>query len=91
MKLNEQQVDLVAFEITRELERQELVSGEESRVARAIARAITEDLRVEDELDAEVHELLKTYDAYMRANDVEYAEMFERIKAKLVRERKLVL
>jgi hypothetical protein len=91
MRLSQQQVDLVSFEIVRELLDRELVSGDEARLARAVAHAITEDLKVEAALDVEVHEILKTYEAYMRANQVEYAEMFERIKRKLVQERKLIL
>ena len=91
MRLTPQQVDLVSFEIVRDLLAQELVSGDETRLSRAVAHAITEDLKVEEALDAEVHEVLKTYERYMRANNVEYAEMFERIKRKLVQERKLIL
>ena len=91
MRLNEHQIDLVSFEITRALEDAELVSGDEDRIARSIAHAITEDLAVEEALDLEVHEVLKTYETYMRQNNVEYAEMFERIKRKLAQERKLIL
>lgn len=91
MRLNGQQVDLVSFEIVRELLEHELVSGDESRLVRAVAHAITADLEVEDALDREVHEVLKTYESYMRANDVEYGEMFERIKRKMAQERKLIL
>jgi hypothetical protein len=38
-----------------------------------------------------VHEVLKTYERYMRQNNVEYGEMFDRIKRKFAQERKLVL
>ena len=91
MRLNEHQIDLVSFEITRALEDAELVSGGEDRIARSIAHAISEDLAVEDALDVEVHEVLKTYETYMRQNNVEYGEMFERIKKKMAQERKLIL
>ena len=47
--------------------------------------------REEDTLDEEVHEILKGYQDYMRANGVEYADMFEKIKRKLVQERRLIL
>jgi hypothetical protein len=52
MRLNEHQIDVVSFEIVRALEEQELVSGPEERLARSVAHAITEDLRVEEALDA---------------------------------------
>jgi hypothetical protein len=91
MKLTEHQIDVVSFEIVRALEEAELVSGDENRLARAVAHAMTNDLKVEEALDLEVHEVLKTYERYMRQNNVEYGEMFDRIKRKLAQERKLVL
>ena len=91
MRMSPQQVDLMAFEVVRDLEEAELVAGDKEKLARLVARAISEDLAVEDALDADVHEILKGYQDYMRANDVEYSEMFERIKQKLARERKLTL
>lgn len=91
MKLTEHLIDVVSFEIARSLAEAELVSGDENRIARRVALAMTEDLKVEDALDAEVHEVLKTYERYMRQNNVEYGEMFDRIKRKLAQERKLVL
>ena len=91
MRLNPQQLELLSFELAQALLEKELVSGAEDRIARAVARAMAEDLAVEDALDAEVHEILKTYDRYLRENGVEYSEMFEKIKRKLARERKLTL
>ena len=91
MKLNEHQIDVVSFEIARSLAEAELISGNEDRIARSVAQAIEADLRVEEALDVEVHEVLKTYERYMRQNNVEYGEMFDRIKRKLAQERKLVL
>jgi len=91
MKLTEHLIDVVSFEIVRALAEAELVSGDENRLARAVSHAITDDLKIEDELDVEVHEVLKTYERYMRQNNVEYGEMFDRIKRKLAQERKLVL
>ncbi len=91
MKLTEHQVDVVSFEIVRALAGAELVAGGEDRIARAVAHAITDDLRIEEALDVEVHEVLKTYERYMRENNVEYGEMFDKIKRQFARERKLVL
>ena len=91
MKLTEHQIDVVSFEIVRALAEAELVSGDENRIARSVVHAITDDLKIEEALDLEVHEVLKTYERYMRQNNVEYGEMFDRIKRKFAQERKLVL
>jgi hypothetical protein len=56
-----------------------------------VRRVIADDLAVEDALDAEVHEMLRQLAGTMRAQNVDYSIMFEKVKKQLVRERKLVL
>lgn len=89
--MNEHQVGLMAFDVARELVKSGAVEGDVDRLADVIARAIIADLKVEDDLDAEVLELLKGYASFMRANNVDHQTMFARVKKKLVQERKLVL
>ena len=52
---------------------------------------IFDDLKVEDELDAEVRKILEGYTQQMRQQNIEYHEMFQMIKRKLIKERNLVL
>ena len=85
------QVDLMAFEIARDLVRSGAVQADEDRLSSQVKAAITEDLQVEDKLDEEVQQHLKGYEHYMRTNNIEHSAMFDRIKKKLVQERKLVL
>ncbi len=56
-----------------------------------ISRAIIQDLKVEEELDEEVRRILEGYAQQMRQQHIEYHEMFQMIKRKLIKERNLVL
>jgi hypothetical protein len=56
-----------------------------------LARALTEDLQVEDRLNDEVREILRGLSAQMEGQNIQFHEMFKLVKAKLVRERKLIL
>ena len=63
--------------------RQELVEG--------LNRVITEELSIEDRLNAEIRQLMKTYEAEIERGQVDYQKMFTMIKKKLVQERGLIL
>mgnify|MGYP002336393919 CR=1 FL=1 len=91
MRLTRWQVDILAFEVARELLRSGLVKAEVDPLAEALRHAITDDLMVEEKLDEEVAGILKTHAGTMRAQGVDYATMFDKVKKQLVRERKLVL
>ncbi len=92
MKLRRELIQRIAGRVTASLHDEGLVEGLAQPVlAQRIADAITGDLMVEDRLNDEVRELLRQHaDQIDRAN-VEYHEMFKKLKAKLVRERKLIL
>ncbi|WP_447977137.1 DUF507 family protein [Candidatus Nitrospira bockiana] len=60
-------------------------------LVQALEAAITEELSVEDRLNAEVRALMKQYDAQIERGGVDYQKMFTMIKSKLVRERGLIL
>jgi hypothetical protein len=92
MKLRRELIDRISYRVAGVLLKEGLVAGvEEPDLAGRVARAVTDDLMVEDRLNEEVRELLRQHmDKIDRAN-VEYHEMFKTLKAKLVRERKLIL
>lgn len=91
MRLTSHQVDIMAFEIARDLVRSGAVHADEDKLAALVLAAATDDLQVEDRLEEEVRQHLKGYEQYMRTNNIAYSEMFDRIKKKLVTERKLIL
>ncbi len=56
-----------------------------------ISRIIADDLMVEDHLNAEVKEILRTHATEMERGNIDYNQMFTMIKRRLVRERGLIL
>ena len=56
-----------------------------------LERVITEELQVEDRLNAEVRQLMKAYESEIDRGGVDYQKMFTMIKSKLVKERRLIL
>ncbi len=56
-----------------------------------VNQIIIDDLMVEDRLNQEVKEILKSYEKEIEKGNVDYHKMFLMIKNKLVKERGLVL
>jgi hypothetical protein len=52
---------------------------------------VTEELSIEDRLNAEVRQVLKSYERQIESGQVDYQKMFTMIKQKLVRERGIIL
>lgn len=67
------------------------VAGDRKAFVAALDQAITDELSVEDRLNAEVRQLLKAYERQIEQGQVDYHKMFTMIKQKLVRERGLIL
>lgn len=65
--------------------------GTRQALVEALDHAITEELSVEDRLNAEIRTLMKTYTAEIERGNVDYQKMFTMIKKKLVAERGLIL
>jgi hypothetical protein len=92
MRLKPEQIEIMAHEIVRRLEESGSaeLSDRESAVER-VTRVFHEDLLVEDRLNEEVREILRGLTEQMNRQNIQYHEMFKLVKAKLVRERKLIL
>ncbi|MFQ5670841.1 MAG: DUF507 family protein [Acidobacteriota bacterium] len=92
MRLRREFIERIAGRIAAVLSTQDLVAGvERTTLASLASRAITDDLRVEDQLNDEVRDLLRQHASEIERHNVEYHEMFKKLKAKIVRERKLIL
>lgn len=91
MRLTAHQIDVLAFEIAKELVHSEAIEADVEHLAGLVRREITEDLKVEDDLDAEVHRVVQGMAAELGRQGGDFALMFEKVKKQLVRERKLVL
>jgi hypothetical protein len=65
--------------------------GQHKSLVEALDHVVTEELSIEDRLNAEVRQLLKTYERQIENGQVDYQKMFTMIKQKLVRERGIIL
>ena len=93
MKLRRDYIDFISNQLVEHLVKKgylQLVADAKTVQAR-ISQTIIDDLKVEDELDAEVRKILEGYTQQMRQQHIEYHEMFQRIKRELVKKRNLVL
>ena len=65
--------------------------GDRNALVAGLDQVITDELSVEDRLNAEVRQMLKAYDKQIEQGQVDYQKMFQMVKQKLVRERGLIL
>ena len=92
MRLTRDQIGQISQRIVRGLLQTELIVADRPETTiDAIVVAFTEDLAAEDRLNDEVHELLKNYSDEISRGMVNYQELFRKAKAKLARDRKLVI
>jgi hypothetical protein len=67
------------------------LTGMPKALVEALDQAVTNELSIEDRLNAEVRQLLKGYEREIESGQVDYQKMFTMIKQKLVRERGIIL
>ncbi|MEE8493741.1 MAG: DUF507 family protein [Nitrospirales bacterium] len=93
MKLSKERVSQMAAEVmSRLLEAGYLdLLSEKKAAVQALDRVITEELLVEDRLNAEVRQLMNAYATEIERGDVDYNKVFSMIKAKLAKDRELIL
>ena len=93
MRLTKERVRHMAESLSSRLQEQEHLElvGSPKALVEELDRAITDELTVEDRLNAEVRELMKTYEAEIERGRLDYQKMFTMIKNKLAKERELIL
>ncbi|PIE35255.1 hypothetical protein CSA56_05045 [candidate division KSB3 bacterium] len=93
MKLRRDYIDSLSERLLHRLLQKNLIRLHVApKVVQArIVSAITSDLKIEDDLDEEVRKILEGYAQQMRQQHIEYHEMFQMVKRKLIKERNLVL
>jgi len=92
MKLPAVLVDHICSNIVSGLLKEGVIRAEDpGEVSASMVQAFSADLMVEDRLNEEVREILKTHADEMTRRGVQYHDMFKMIKAELVRKRKLIL
>lgn len=93
MKLSREQIAQMAESLASHLlgEGQIELVGSRQTLVDTLARAITDELQVEDRLNEEVRQLMKRYEAEIERGHADYQKMFTMIKNRLVKERGLIL
>jgi len=94
MKLPPAFTEHIAERIVVRLEAEGVIQPGQADLQEAVAavqRAMIGDLQVEDQLNEEVREILRSKADEMQRLGVQYHDMFRMIKAELVRKRKLIL
>jgi hypothetical protein len=93
MRLSKERVRHLTETVATRLQQEGLVEviGDRKALVEALQQAVTEELSLEDRLNAEVRQLLKAYEQQIEQGQVDYQKMFVMIKQKLVRERGLIL
>ena len=92
MRLTYEQIEIISNRIVRGMAKAGLLDVEElNEVEDHIQHVIVDDLKVEDSLNEEVREIMREHMDRIRRADVEYHEMFKVIKAKLAKERDIIL
>jgi hypothetical protein len=65
--------------------------GDDSQLRLAVQQIMTDELMVEELLDAEIHKMLQAYKYEITMGRLSYDDLFKKTKQRLVRERRLVL
>lgn len=94
MRLSKERVRHIAESLAGHLQQSghvEVVIGDRKIFVEALEQAITQELSIEDHLNAEVRQLLKAYGQQIEQGQVDYQKMFQMVKQKLVRERGIIL
>jgi uncharacterized protein len=90
MLLAREFIGYLSRQLVKRLSPQVIETASPQATADLIARAIEDELAVEDRLNDEVRDLLDQYSEEMRREGVSYHEMFRRIKNTLITQRKVI-
>jgi hypothetical protein len=92
MRLNKNQIEHLASIILRNLVKEgKIIIEDKTRLLEEVTALLIEEFQKEDRLDQEVRELLSKHMEKIRKDNIEYQQMFKLIKARLARERGIVL
>jgi hypothetical protein len=83
-------IGYIAREITKSLGERMCEFRHPDAVREKLAAVIVDELSLEDEINTEARELLNQYADYMRTQRIPYQEMFNKVKRKILAERKVV-
>ncbi len=93
MKLSRERIAHIAESLAQRLTQQKLValSGSHQALVETLGHAITEEMSVEEKLNAEVRTLMRKYEAEIEKGHVDYQKMFLMVKKQLAKDRGIIL
>ena len=93
MRLSEERIHFVAEQIVHELVSKGLIDTKRNarEIARDIIRVMIQDLRIEDEIDAEVVKMIKSMGRDIPEDSPEWNSVFRQKKEELARRRNYVI
>ncbi len=92
MRLTRDQVGQISQRIVRGLIKDEVITADDpEKTIDLIVQVFTDDLAAEDKLNDEVREILQSHADEINRGMVNYQELFRKVKAKLARDRKMII
>ncbi|MEI8307476.1 MAG: DUF507 family protein [Chloroflexales bacterium] len=93
MKLSPEKIDLLSAAIVDQLAEIDgvLFQGGDSDLRLAVNEIITDELMIEERLDAEIHKMLQAYKYEITMGRLNYDELYRKMRSRLIGERKIVL
>ncbi|NTV63912.1 MAG: DUF507 family protein [Oscillochloris sp.] len=93
MKLSPEKIEVLAAGIVDQLAEIDgvLFQGSDSDLRLAVNNIITDELMVEERLDAEIHKMLQAYKYEITMGRMNYDELYRKMRNRLIAERKIVL
>lgn len=93
MKLSSEKVEHLASRLIDILAETDgiMFQADDSQLRLAITDIISDELMVEERLDAEVHQMLQAYKYEITMGRMNYDELFRKTRQRLIRERRIVL
>ncbi|MGH9417503.1 MAG: DUF507 family protein [Terriglobales bacterium] len=91
MRIAREFVSYLSRQLAGHLAAEKLVTAEPHALQAAIHRALEEEFAVEDRINEEARAILATHTEEMQRLGATYSDAFKKIKAELVRQRKVVL
>ncbi|MBX0327021.1 DUF507 family protein [Oscillochloris sp. ZM17-4] len=93
MKLSPEKIELLAAAIVDELAEVDgvLFQSSDSDLRLAINDIITDELMIEERLDAEIHKMLQAYKYEITMGRLNYDELYRKMRSRLLAERKIIL
>jgi hypothetical protein len=93
MKLSPEKIELLSAAIVDQLAEIDgvLFQGSDTDLRLAVNEIITDELMVEERLDAEIHKMLQAYKYEITMGRLNYDELYRKMRSRLIAERKLVM